>query len=104
MSTTAVGTFDLDSSQHSVDAPVKYEFVDCSSKSYLSCETCCGFDAIIATEPIVTVEDSSCREVPTFRKAMNGCELRTGDVGALQHEEVPLSCRSPSSAFLRYAA
>lgn len=93
--------FDWGSSQHSADVPVKYASADCSSTSCYSCATCCESDEIIAIEPIETVASSSCREVPAIRKAMNGCELRTDDVGASLHEEFPLSCPFPSSTFLR---
>lgn len=89
--------FDLDLSQHFVDAPAIYEFAGCSSTSYLKIE----FDAIVETEPVVIVASSSCPAVPAIHKAMNGCELRTGDVGALLHEEFPLSCPFPLSTFLR---
>lgn len=96
--------FDWDSSPSSADGPVKCAFVDCSWMNYLSCATCCESDEIIAIELIVIVADSSCREVPAIHKAMNGCGLRTDDVGASLHEEFPLSCPFPSSTFLRSAS
>lgn len=98
----AAVTFDWDSCQRFADAPVKYEFAGYSLTSCYSCATCCVFDEIIATEPTVIVASSSCREVPAFRKAMNGCELTRGGAGASLHEVFPLSCLSPSSAFLPF--
>lgn len=74
--------FDWDSCQSFAGVPAKYAFADCNSMNYLSCATCCEFDVIIATESIAIVASSSCREARAFRKAMNGCELRTDDVGA----------------------
>lgn len=99
-SSAAVG-FDWDSSQRSADGLVKCASADCSSTSCSSCATCCESDEIAAIGPVGTVASSSCREVPAIRKAMNGCELRTDDVGASLHEEFPLSCPFPSSTFLR---
>lgn len=93
--------FDWDLSQHSADEPAKYASADCSPMSYLSCATCCESDEIIVIGPTVTVGDSSCREVPTIHKAMNGCVVWTDDEGALLREVSPLSCPFPSSTFLR---
>lgn len=94
--------FDWDSFQSFADVPAKCAFADYSSMNYLSCATCYEFDVIIATESIAIVASSSCREAQAIRKAMNGCELRTDDVGASLHEEFPLSCPFPSSTFLRF--
>lgn len=84
------------------DVPAKCVFVDCNSMHYSPYAKCCVSDVIIVTELVVIVVSSSCREAPAIRKAMNGCELRTGDEGASLHEEFPLSCPFPLSTCLRF--